>query len=125
MTKQEILDCGHVPTSLPPNHAGTGYGTGPDGKKRCYDCCNKLELEAFMKAGDEGKPFTAYVSNDGTLITTWPGGTLARVSRSRVFLKAKRWGDPLHYYYVKDSKNRSWSGRGQPGMCITLRPHAH
>lgn len=67
------LDCGHSPT---PTSFGTGYGTSPDNKRKCYNCCNVDELKAFREAGH----YMAYLSTDGTSITTWTGGLLGKVT---------------------------------------------
>ena len=71
----ETLDCGHAPSEHGPHTTGTGRT--PDGRHLCWDCCNAAELADFLKADS----YTGYLSNDGTRITTWPGGTLARVTR--------------------------------------------
>ncbi len=74
----EFLACGHKPS--PHSACSTGTGTGDDGIERCWDCCNALEMAAFLAADR----YCGYLASDGKSITTWPGGTLARVTWSRV-----------------------------------------
>ena len=77
MTTQ-LLDCGHTPTVT--DGCGTGSATDRAGRTMCYDCANAGERDA-LKTGDT---YTAYLTRDTAtnqpVLTTWPGGALARVT---------------------------------------------
>lgn len=63
-----ILDCGHEPSE----HSSftTGYGTSPDGKTYCYQCCADRDKQQMR---DDGRT-TLYLVKDGESYkaTNWP-----------------------------------------------------
>ncbi len=74
----------------------------------------------MVKAGR----YTAYLAEDGKQVTTWSGGKLADVIRTRrvkhFVPNAQRYVD-YSSVRVKDLKGGEWIGRGSPGMYIKLR----
>jgi len=68
---------------------------------------------------DRSKPFFCYVASDGQHVTGWKGNVLGdavAVGDSPVFYGR------VTCYRVTDVHGGRWYGRGNPGMCITLRP---
>ena len=94
----------------------TGYGTTADGRRLCFDCCNAAEAAEFAAA----ETYCAYMSEDVKRVTTWPGGTLARVTYSR-----KHRGGFGGEYFTADAvapDGSRWYGRGGgPGCWLRLR----
>ena len=134
-----ILDCGHRATPdffLVADHAayadtpgqgvsGTpGYATvAATGERICYADADKRARADLSAAGAEGQPFGGgYISSDDSMITTWTGGKLARITRTGVSRSGFN-GSEIHSYRATDRDGRVWYGRnGGPGMTITLRP---
>lgn len=84
ITKDTVLDCGHVPTPQPEGGGGTGYGYDRrTGKVSCYACCALNERARMLKTGRA----TLYLSRraDGRYeVTDWPGHLRFLVAHSRV-----------------------------------------
>lgn len=105
---------------------GTGYARpcNSDGLL-CYACADLAQI-ADLK--DRSRPFSGYVSSDGCTITTWTGGTLMRVTRSRPcqLTRASYTHDRKSFasFHAVDVHGGHWHGRGSPGICINLRPCA-
>ena len=103
---------------------GTGYARprGCDGLL-CYGCADLAQI-ADLK--DRSKPFSAYVSSDGHSITTWTGGHLMRVTRSRACRLTRQSythsRNSFASFHAVDVHGGHWHGRGSPGICINLRP---
>lgn len=121
----ETLDCGHV-FDDPKSSGASGFAIDRTTlATSCYPCAERDEQAAFLAAGAAKQPYTGYVSSDGQSITTWTGGELAHVVRSRK-CRLPRWSyfHGHHYYSItaRDSDGRRWYGRSSPGICITLRP---
>jgi len=69
-------DCRQAIHAPAPGAFTTGYARLGNGWRICYPCADKRqrrELEA-------SRQFCAYLSSDGRTVTTWTGGTLARVT---------------------------------------------
>lgn len=138
---RKLLDCGHwsMPTyTLVPNWrdfadtpgqgaAGwNGYGTDPGtGRTMCPLHIREAERIRMQDAWANRTTFVAYTSSDGRLITTWPGGELAKVVHSGV--SNSGWnGSEIHTWRAVDPDGHTWYGRnGGNGMAITLRPAKH
>lgn len=116
MTMETVtLDCGHEPTR---DGIGAGYGR-LEGKTYCYPCADEWARED-MRAHDD---VFAYVSQDGSTITTWTGGKLARVSWHRSEIRHTPTGGRYErHYYSARGQGGSWHGMGEgPGMYVRLR----
>ena len=88
-----------------------------DGATLCYACADNVQRQQMAS----GKTYGAYVSSDGTAITTWSGGHLATVRQSRKIGSGFGYGGQL-YVRAVDPSGAEWYGRnGGRGMCITLR----
>jgi hypothetical protein len=71
--KTEFLECGHLPSKH--SDFTTGYGTGIEGKRSCYDCCAKQERAAMIKTG-RGTLYLTSAAANGRMcdfLTDWPG----------------------------------------------------
>lgn len=82
------LDCGHAPSPHTENTDGSaslpdGSASLPDGKTVCYKCA--AEWQRGVMATSEH--FGAYLSGDGTQITTFDGSSLATVTHSVVRIR--------------------------------------
>lgn len=111
-------DCA-LPHAIKQN-GGTGYAVCDNGAHLvCYACADKREREELK---DTSRPFTSYVSSDGTKITTWTGGELMRITQSRPWsIFGSRWNKGVSIRAV-DCHGKHWYGRGAGrGMCINLR----
>lgn len=101
---------------------GSGYAITRDSVKICYSCADKAQIEELK---DRSKPFGAYVSGDGRAITSWTGGHLMRITRSRScrLTRLSHTHDKGSYMSVHcvDVHGGHWHGRGSAGICITLR----
>jgi len=117
--EQRILVCGHKPSEHGPHTTGTAHTQ--DGREICWTCAD-AEQVASLK---DRKPTGGYLSSDGTTITTWTGGELARVTWSRSCkLTRQSWTHGKDYRTInaRDVHGNYWTGRGSPGICINLRP---
>lgn len=86
----------------------------------CYTCADENQ-RASLITGRNG-PIYAYVSGDGSRVTTWTGGKLGTVIG---YGEARSgWhGSTIAYFRVRDVHGQWWSGRGAGrGMACTLRP---
>src|SRR5438034_2093749 len=105
----EILDCGHPATET--NGPGTGYAITPDGRKICYADSNEEERKAFAEA----TVYSAYADERKGIITTWPGATLATITR--VQHDARRWTPNggsyrMRHVWATAPDGAHWYGRG-------------
>lgn len=103
--------CAHCHEALPimpKGHiGGTGYATLRDTNERiCYPCADTSERLAMRK---DRKVF-AYLSDDQRHVTTWTGGTLARVT----WVSAPRHVGFGRRIYVNaiDATGQKWHGSG-------------
>jgi len=105
-----------------PEGCGTGYSIYDEKHLVCYSCADAREREAIK----ERKPYFAYLSGDGLRVTTWTGGKLMDVVRSRpCTLTRPSWThDRKSYKSVSavDVHGGKWHGRGSAGICIKMRP---
>ncbi len=98
----KILDCGHEPSPHSTHTTGTGHT--PEGKEICWSCCNEGERTA-LKLSDK---YLAYLSGNGLLIITWPGGKLGDVTYLR-----ESWhniGGKLLHLRMTDVHGQKWFG---------------
>lgn len=69
MIDTTTLDCGHAPSAH--GTYSTCYGTTPDGRRHCYECCSAKERADMV---ERGKACLYLVKGDsGYEITDWPG----------------------------------------------------
>lgn len=110
-----LLECGHEPS--PHEAFTTGYGVNREtGARSCYDCCLKRELEEMRGA----QRWTAYLSEDGTALQNWPGGTLARVTR--ITERRNNFAGKLYHVWAVTAEGVWWYGDGLgKGMYIQIR----
>ncbi len=110
-----ILSCGHEPSPHESN-VGTGVCGLPDGREVCYECGDAWQ-RAAMATEDH---VTGYLTTDGR-ITTWSGGTLARVT-SQVSRKVGFGHSTRIYLKAVDPTGKKWHGTSAgPGMYANLR----
>lgn len=105
-------DCGHI--RVRPDGIGTGYATDPaTGLTMCYTCADVRQL-ADMATADT---ITAYLSQDERHVTTWTGGTLARVLSVN-----DSPGNRRKYVRAVDDNGVHWRGTGprESGTYVTL-----
>lgn len=111
------LFCGHEPTKT--DLPCAGYAINVAGETFCYSCADAGARKAMAGA----KTFTAYLSGCGTKLTTWTGGTLARISR---LTKVTRYGFGGRYYAVtfraESEDGAYWYGTS-PGRGMLARMH--
>lgn len=55
---------------MPDSELSTGYGTNKEGKKICFECIGKNDLEEMTNA-KRGQKFTLYLCNSE--VSNWPG----------------------------------------------------
>lgn len=109
------LACGHPYTAN--EGPGTGYATDGAGNQMCYECADTY-TRGLMARRDE---ITAYLASDGKTITTWTGGTLARVTEHGT-ARTGWHGSHVHYIRAVAPDGSQWYGRnGGPGMVIRLK----
>ena len=110
-----LLDCGH-----PMTNRGDGPGTGraidADGRSYCYPCAEREERARFLAADR----WTAYDTGNGA-ISTWTGGTLARVTDRRIGRGG--FGSRMVYLRAVAPDGSRWHGRHSADWseAVTLR----
>lgn len=106
-----IVSCGHEAV---PSGIGTGYAIMEDGKKVCYTCADDRQREA-MKTADV---VYGYLSQDRRSVTTWTGGTLARVTEAWTSERARK-----TFVRATDAQGVRWYGQGpsESGTYVKLR----
>lgn len=121
--KDHCADCGASFPQFPSNHCGgTGYAKLPDGRRICYPCADKRQVEDLK---DRSKPFIGYVGK-GMEITTWTGGHLMTITRAwpckltRPSFTHDREG--FLSIHAVDPHGGHWYGRGSEGIAIKLHP---
>lgn len=115
------LDCGHNPSPPEGGTGAAGYARTTTGRTVCYPCATEHEREQMRAAALAGQPFAAYLSSDGREITTWTGGTLARVISERA--SGQGFGTKITHIRAIDPHGRRWHGKGSGrGMFLTIRP---
>jgi len=74
MTEHRFVcaDCGEEKVHVNPSGCGgTGYATGPNGEKVCYDCCGKRD-RADMR--ERGRAVLYLTVREGKhVVSNWPG----------------------------------------------------
>ncbi len=114
-----MLSCGHNPSPHDPHTTGTAFL--PDGREICWDCADALERERMLTESKIG----AYLSGDGTAITTWSGGKLARVT-GKVTRRVGFGRTSQVFWNATDDNGARWYGRSQGfGMCTMMRRKLH
>lgn len=73
-----MCDCGHPENDH--SEFTRGYATHPNGETRCYECALAADIQELKSNGRA----TAYISNDGEQVTTWPGFKIATITGSHV-----------------------------------------
>lgn len=110
---KRILDCGHHPS--PHSLITTGYGTDVNGKKICWECCHKRDLES-LKTDDK---LFAYWS-ETNMVTNWPGGVLGVVIS--YWPVRNNFCGHLYHLKVRDAYDQMWYGKGAGrGVYVKLR----
>jgi hypothetical protein len=100
----------------------TNYAHSPAGEILSDAGVDIRERRALL---DRSKPFSCYVSSDGRAVTGWKGnhlGSITAASSVRLTRVSFTHGDTIQAYRVTDVHGGHWYGRGNPGICITLRP---
>lgn len=120
-----LLSCGHPPTS--DAGCGTGYATIRETNERiCYACADARQVADLLTADR----YVAYLkvpvhtptshTTTGSTLTTWTGGTLARVTwltKSRHNI-----GGHLYHFNATDVHGQQWYGTSPgPGMYARMR----
>ncbi len=124
-TTPNVCDCGHAPTPTgtagqPGGTGGTGYARTHEGRTLCYPCAEASERADFL-AAEPGARHFAYLASDERSVTTWTGGTLARVVRS--WYTCEGFGGRTIRLHARDERGGWWSGRGprDTGTYVKLR----
>ena len=109
-------DCGHEIVS---NGFSTGYATSRStGQTLCYPCANEAQRADMISA----QSFMAYLSSDGSTVTSWSGGKLGTVLRETVRKGVGFSPDGRTYLRVIDCRGKQWHGNGPGrGMYVRLR----
>lgn len=132
--ERKIVDCGHIAmpdlflvpdwqryadTAGKGTTGGTGYATLTDGRKICYPCADEMQSAEM----DTAERMPAYLSSDGSKITTWTGGILAAVAAIGTGRRITPTGGEWTAHYVTAFRNGvEWYGvNSGKGMAITLR----
>lgn len=113
----EKLDCGHEPTKT--DGPGTGYARDNEGRKICYDCASKPDIEAV----ERGEEIWAYVSSDGKKITTWPGNELMRVTYNGTARTGWYNSEITYIRAIAPNGRRYYGKNGGNGMVIRMKPN--
>jgi hypothetical protein len=135
-TGRHCLDCGaSFPEWKPGTSGGVGYAIlrNPDGARVCYPCAEERERSDFAKADS----FLCYLSGDwieerrgcGTArrlvnarLTTWTGGTLARVEACWSAAVGYGWKPRRYYFRAIAPDGSRWHGTSPgPGMYARAR----
>jgi hypothetical protein len=103
-----VLDCGH-------GTVGPAAWTA-DERVICYVCSDAEEVAALAAADH----YTGYLSGDGEYITTWPGGTLARVTELRHSSRGGASGAAEMRFRAVSADGASWYGTS-PAMGMFAR----
>lgn len=108
-----ILDCGHEPS--PHSEYTTGTAHTSDNREICWDCSYAGELSAMRTAQHYG----AYLSGNGSRLTTWPGQPLAVVTS--LVERRVGFGGSRFYFKATDLDGQHWHGTSPgPGMYARL-----
>jgi hypothetical protein len=109
MTTSPIVDCGHEAI---PQGVGTGYAHLIDGRRVCYSCADEAQRRQVV----QDHTFVGYLDSDARRVTTWTGGELAKVTRT------KPTADDKVSVWAVTPDGRYWYGRGAGrGMVLTMR----
>lgn len=119
-TPLRVLDCGHGPT--PNSSPGTGIAVdSKTGEEMCYACGDERE-RGRIETVDE---FVGYVNEERRVITTWPGGELAKIRH--LHTGAVQYTPSGGRYRMRTVEAVTpdgvhWRGKGGDGMdVITMR----
>lgn len=119
-SSRTVLDCGHGPT--PDASPGTGVCVdGESGRELCYACGDAEERERIKTAD----AFVGYVNESKRMITTWPGGELAKITslstgRTRYTPSDGRYR--MRSVEAVTPDGARWKGQGSDGVdAITMR----
>jgi hypothetical protein len=117
------LNCGHLPSD--PTFVydtgytmTTGYGTAPDGKRYCHECCAEQDRAAMKRDGRAD----LYLSSRGNqlVVSTWPGKIISQRVKT-INSWRNNFGDSrtaVRFCF----NGEIWSGIGQgPGMYLRCR----
>jgi hypothetical protein len=109
-----VLDCGHNPS--PHSDYTTGTAHTSTGKEICWECSYKREQEALKRTTH----YVAFLASDGKTLTTWPGQTLARVTR--LWTIPNNMAGKLYRFRAVDVHGAAWYG-STPGHGMYARMH--
>lgn len=123
----DVLTCSETGKSFIAQRDGctTNYAHGPNGEVFSDEGVDIRERRELL---DRSQPFTAYISSDGKHLTGWKGnvlGTVTHTSKVRLTRLSHLHGDYITAYRIRDVHGGYWYGRGNPGMCINIRPYKH
>lgn len=111
-------DCGHTVTV---SGMAAGYATDRETDRTlCYACADASERER-MAALPVGGHQLAYVSTDGRTLTTWTGGTLARVTGHSVARTGFHRSEVWRFWAVAPDGSRWFGANAGHGMAINVR----
>lgn len=117
----ERCSCGNLFPEPKEGSCAAGYAVLDCGIKICYPCADKRQVEDLK---DRSKPFCAYVGKG--IITTWTGGKLMTITRSRscelTRMSYTHSRGSYRSIHAVDVHGGHWHGRGSEGICIRLRP---
>lgn len=122
MQTPELLDCGHLsqPQDWGNGSGLPGYASDRNSKRRiCYDCADN-EQRNDLKTHDR---YVAYLTStaEGPMLTTWPGGKLATITRIWDSAIGGFMGRTLiKRFQAIDVHGNRWYGTS-PGFCMYAR----
>lgn len=115
-----VLDCGHPPTrdDSAACRISTGYGTAPDGKTACYECCAAWMRARMIETGRADLYLSSPKDGERVEVTDWPGHLRFRAD----YVRPTRIGFCLdgRIAYFTGPDGERWSARG-PGLGMYAR----
>ena len=110
----KLLDCGHEESAH--SDITVGYGTDDNGKKYCYDCCLRMDLDTLAKTGK----IYSYLNSNGSKVTTWPGLKIADVLSIECVNRG--FCGRLYHWSGRTIAGQKVYGKGSGfGMCTSIR----
>jgi hypothetical protein len=67
-----------------------------------------------------------YISSDNKRLTDWKGNTVGLITHANQYRLSRMsytHGSKIYAYVIRDIFGGFWYGRGNPGLCITIRPY--
>lgn len=121
----DVVTCAETGKRFTIESRGFSFNYAKDGNGNVYSL-EGVDIRDLRALQDRTKPFYGYISSDGQSLTNWHGtklGTVVEKSAVRLTRTSVLHGKFVHHYTVRDVHGGLWHGRGNPGLCITLRAY--